>query len=631
MAHDPGTGSEPPTRTADSGDSAARLRTETADEARKFLVDSIVHLAGTPDRGPAWAEALLRDAGLWSTRAARALAAHLADYPDAFTAPRPDCPLALVRLARHLEHRGLGALVTQPACARCGRDDVALPRTTEDGRCCQWCLSQPYARPCARCGRRLPLAAGRHTGGPVCRGCHADAPRRCRVCGRAEAPRERTECDACRAPHNVREGPARPAAPPAGTCQGCDTMQDVYADGLCVRCLTRRCIRELLTSTGRDPRDPADPDPRDPADPDPRDPAAADPRDPAAPGVHPDLVPLAAALENAVQPHSVLTWLRRGASAALLASLAADPAPLTHERLDAFPNDHSTRCVREMLVATGTLPRRDEYLARSAQWLRAASRCWPRHHRDTLLAFADDALDRGAGRHTAERATRDRAAIRAAADLLAWLDAAGLDLADLDPAFMAAWSAGTTPGRRRAVPAFLRWTADTGRSKTVRVPQQAAADPVPRPARLAAATGRTAEDPGLPVDVRIIAGLAQACGLTAAQICRLTHDDFRHGPHGMSLAADGDEATVLPAPLAALIRGRIERAPRTSILAMPGVAPDYLLPGRPPSRPRNVASLQQLLRRHGISLHRTAAATPRGQAAAPPPPHHRTANDGGTP
>lgn len=178
--------------------------------------------------------ALLQDSLSWSPQGARALDNHLTAYPDALTKPDAHCPRVLVRLAENLHSAGF--TVTRPRCARCGKVDPSahLPRLTDEGRCCEWCVSQYRTELCSRCGQ-LGFPCARRDGGPICRDCYNKTfVEPCARCGRVRAPTTRNEegsalCWSC-APRTVRQ------------CSNCGEFA-VLKTGKRKQALCRRCYK----------------------------------------------------------------------------------------------------------------------------------------------------------------------------------------------------------------------------------------------------------------------------------------------------------------------------------------------------------------------------------------------------
>ncbi|WP_236567444.1 hypothetical protein [Nocardia sp. CY41] len=169
---------------------------------RQRLVAALQEAAG-PGLTAEAAQNLLKQARAWSS-AARQLDNHLAEHPDAFIAPQPDCPLALPKLLKLLTANGFGDKVVLLGCARCGRTELPLLRLAPEGRCCPRCLRRTEQRPCARCGAIGNIAA-RRAEGSICHKCYRREPERqleCAGCGRFRDPVYRAEdgsvlCRAC--------------------------------------------------------------------------------------------------------------------------------------------------------------------------------------------------------------------------------------------------------------------------------------------------------------------------------------------------------------------------------------------------------------------------------------------------
>jgi hypothetical protein len=125
--------------------------------------------------------------------------------------------------------------------------------------------------------------------------------------------------------------------PVTHACADCGTEDKLYEKGRCARCSLRRRARELLSAgTGI---------------------------------IAPQLAGVFDAVTAARQPRSALNWLRKGAGAGLLADVAAGRLAISHDALDHCPHRRAADYLRHMLTAAGTLPPRDEELARAGQWL----------------------------------------------------------------------------------------------------------------------------------------------------------------------------------------------------------------------------------------------------------------------
>ena len=109
------------------------------------------------------------------------------------------------------------------------------------------------------------------------------------------------------------------------TCPGCGQTGRITG-GRCIRCTTRKRLRELLGDQ--------------------------------AGVIRPGLQPLYDALADAERPATVEAWLNKSAAPAILRQLAGKQ--LTHRALDELGGDKTAVHLRAVLVAIGTLPERDE-------------------------------------------------------------------------------------------------------------------------------------------------------------------------------------------------------------------------------------------------------------------------------
>lgn len=89
-------------------------------------------------------------------------------------------------------------------------------------------------------------------------------------------------------------------------------------------------------------------------------------------------MPVFATLVGAEPPKTMISWCRRSPTARLLARLAAENQPLTHSLLDELPQDPGLHFARQVLVHTGVLPERAEYLERIGPWIDKTLPAWQR-------------------------------------------------------------------------------------------------------------------------------------------------------------------------------------------------------------------------------------------------------------
>lgn len=80
------------------------------------------------------------------------------------------------------------------------------------------------------------------------------------------------------------------------------------------------------------------------------------------------LRPVVETIGKAEAPFSAIRWIKASPNARLLAQLAADGRPISHELLNELPPDRNQRYVPQVLLHTGVLPERREDLERIPGW-----------------------------------------------------------------------------------------------------------------------------------------------------------------------------------------------------------------------------------------------------------------------
>src|SRR6266581_8886904 len=203
------------------------------------------------------------------------------------------------------------------ACVNCGRRRVVNTRSP-DGPLCPGCPPLPVLE-CSVCGRSRPCGISRLTGLPWCPSCQA-LPARCGGCGQVRPV-----------------GPGTLAEPRCRDCTvpvfpGCAACADSPRPGQCASCLLELRLRELLSGPDG--------------------------------GIRPSLGPLKKALAATDPPGTALRWLAKPPVAAVLSGIAAGGRDLSHGELDRLEQTPVLAHLRSVLAATGTLPPRDEQMAR---------------------------------------------------------------------------------------------------------------------------------------------------------------------------------------------------------------------------------------------------------------------------
>jgi len=591
-------------------------------------------------------------------QALRRLADALAADPGALAAGTP--PVA-GRLALELITRGSAALAV-PACAVCGRAGRPLFRG-DGGGVCQRCRAWQLARPCATCGKAKPAAGfdehgravcevcrrrddpSRHrecgacgktapvamrgrdgqpgictgcyqlpeatcsacqrrrpcalaaTSQPVCRSCSPRATAVCARCGHdrpaearwPEGPvcdpcyraalQHRGRCSSCGQPRRL-VAPPGPAADTCADCAGlpvthactdCGTEDKLYEKGRCARCSLRRRARELLSAgTGT---------------------------------IAVELSGVLDAVTAARQPRSALNWLRKGAGAVLLADVAAGRLAISHQALDDCPRRRAADYLRHMLTAAGTLPPRDEELARAGQWLAAVlETIEPPADRRLVQAYATWQVMRRLRASAAAARPRTptahaRTSIRAAVSFLAWLRDRGITLAACGQADADHWlHAG--PSACLAGD-FLAWAAARGHCQPLSIPAppRATGPAISQDQRWALATRLLHHTALEPTDrvagcLLLLYGqpLSRIAAMTTSQVIPRDNETFiRLGRHDMPV----------PGPLADAVLQLISDGRSHRGVGSPQRTA-WLFPGHLPGRPITPARLGERLRALGI-------------------------------
>ena len=593
-------------------------------------------------------------------QALRQLALALAADPGALAKGTP--PVA-GRLAAELIARG-SAVLPVPACAVCGRTGKPLTRGDDGAGVCQRCRSWQRAVACASCGKvrpragrdaaghgicevcrrkhdpkrrrtcgrcdksspvavrgrdgrpdicvncyKMPVAAcsicGRRkacnfaaTARPVCIACSPRATAACARCGQDRPPAARWPegpvCDPCYTAALRRRGrcascgqqrrlvaPPGPAAvicadcaglPVTHACTDCGTEDKLYEKGRCARCSLRRRARELLSAgTGT---------------------------------IAVELTGVFDAVTAARQPRSALNWLRKGAGAVLLADVAAGRLAISHDALDHCPHRRAADYLRHMLTAAGTLPPRDEELARAGQWLAdILETISPAADRRLVQAYATWQVMRRLRASAAETArprtptAHARNNIRAAVTFLAWLRSRGTELTACGQADIDQWLH-TGPSARTARD-FLAWAAARGHCQQLSIPAPPrATGPAISQDQRWALTARLLRDTALDPTDRVAGCLLLLYGQPLSRIAAMTTSQVTRRDNQVSIRLGRHDAPV-PAPLAGAVLTLINDGRSHRGVGSPP-ATTWLFPGHLPGRPITPARLGERLRALGI-------------------------------
>lgn len=321
--------------------------------------------------------------------------------------------------------------------------------------------------------------------------------------------------------------------------------------------------------------------------------------------IRPELVPLADWLAAMRRPRSGILWLTKPHVQPILAAIAHQRVPLTHEGITTLTPWRSVIHVRDLLVACGILPPVDRFLFLFEQWLPGWLDTIPDpDHRQLLHRYATWHVLRQL-RHSAAtgpighyRHQSARHNLRVAAAFLTHLAAQHSTLATCSQGQLDAWHAHHRRAEADSLRPFLRW-AITGRHLPRRrltpLPDREG-NPISHPDRLALIR-RVHDGAGLDLADRVLSLLILLYAQSLNRISRLTIDDIITDDHGISIRL-GTPASPVPAPFDRLLTDYLAVRPNLITATNPGSR--WLFPGRSAGQPLHPTSMRRRLHRLGI-------------------------------
>ena len=615
-----------PARRVSSRDRAGRPRcAECPDRDGRDPVEVICGIVAALDPGAGRetvADAVRRSAPRPSYQ--QKLAWALEENPALLTGDAHLSPLrAVPRLIEMLDDAGVAGVV-RPSCGHCGRM-VRIDKPLDGVRACRRCIAHSRAQPCTRCGAVRDPVTRDGEGRPVCANCMISDPANLEVCvncGRRRPVNTRSpdgplcpgcpplpvlECSVCGQgrPCGISRLTGLPWCPPCqaltARCSGCgqvgpvgsgtlaepvcrDCTVPVFPDcaacadsprpGQCASCLLELRLRELL----------AGPDG----------------------GICPSLGPLREALAATDPPGTALRWLAKPPVAAVLSGIAAGGRDLSHGELDRLEQTPVLAHLRSVLVATGTLPPRDEQMARLERFTADIldSRPDP-EQRQVLRRYATWHLlrrlrSRNNGRPvTDEQHNVVQQQVRGAVALLDWLDSRDLTLGTCGQADLDEWLSGSGNSRSRDAGHFVRWAARQ-RLTPVSIPAVRWQGPVRAlddEARWDAAR-RLLHDDTVNARDRLAGLLVLLYAQPVARVARLTTSHVTVSGATVQIRL-GTAPITLPEPVAGLARQLLD-GKRGHATTGAGDPSPWLFPGGQPGRPVSSGHLGQRLKDLGI-------------------------------
>ncbi len=287
----------------------------------------------------------------------------------------------------------------------------------------------------------------------------------------------------------------------------------------------------------------------------------------------------------------------------MLAQLARSEEPITHATLDDLSPSRHANYIREILVRTGILEPRNEYLERLVPWIDLYLAELPGENARLLRAYAHWYLLHRARRRKRplprSGADRIRLRLRIANELLTWMDLCGHTLQTLRQDHVDAWLA-SGASRRYEIRQFLHWANQRGLTAGVSAPAVKPQQPsifIAEDEHLAQ-LHRCLTDTEMDIDLRAGGALVLLYGINVTRVVAITRNQVvgRSGDHYLALA---DHDLLLPPVLADLLAQLPCSRPR-STLPEPMSPNRLLFPGRTPSRPVDAALFGKRLKRLGI-------------------------------
>jgi hypothetical protein len=419
---------------------------------------------------------------------------------------------------------------------------------------------------CSICGRSAPCEISQATSRPWCKACQKRRAR-CAGCGQVELIRGGTLttplCATC----------TRPDLSFWRCCPACGQQQ--LSTRSCTRCNLRQRLRALLAECDGE--------------------------------VRAELRSLHENLAASERPNLVLAWLNKAVIADVLREFGTGQRAVSHAALDELPASKPVEHLRAILVATGTLPPRDEHLARLERWIaRTLAEHGDPGQRQLLHRYAVwHLLRRLRQRNNTRYATHAQAVtvqrhVRAAIALLDGLTIRGAALAGAGQADLDAWLTSDQARHRRDAGHFVRWARH---HKLTRLEFPATrwhgpARTIDTEARWAQARWLLHDHTVTTID-RVAGLLVLLYAQTPAAVSRLTLEHVQTTGHAVHLRL-GREPLALPEPLAGLVLSLLARRRGHAALGDQGTSP-WLFPGGRPGQPISAYQLAERLRQLGLS------------------------------
>lgn len=467
-------------------------------------------------------------------------------------------------------------------CSVCGLYKPCHGAHTPTPRCLN-CAHRARSAQCVRCRNVHPIAGRDTDGNALCGNCAKRREPCCR-CGRRRPVEGRVPdgplCWTC-----IKTEPDYFRA-----CSECATVSRLRHHGLCENCAAPRALDTALSTPDG--------------------------------SIRPELMAVRQALISN-NPVTLLDWLHRSTTKAMLAMLAAGEGPVTHRTLDQLEPTGPARYLREVLTAHSVLPDYDRHLRHLERWF------------DDKLGEINDPSERRALRGyltwthlrrlrkatsptTPHAAASIRSEIKSAIKLLDWLRTRDRILQTCTQTDIDQWcmQGGRMPYRARL---FLTWCAQRGHTGAVRIPVAPSSearrvfDSDETRWRLAR---RLLHDDTIAVADRVAGLLVLLYGQNASKIARLRTENVTCHNERVSLML-GKFPIELPTPLDNLVRDLVVTRRGKAALGHTDNQ-NWLFPGGLPAQPMHPTALAKRLQAIGITVRAARNTALMDNAAAMP-------------
>jgi hypothetical protein len=302
--------------------------------------------------------------------------------------------------------------------------------------------------------------------------------------------------------------------------------------------------------------------------------------------------------------------LSSGIVSTVLSDLSSGRRPFTHEALDELPEGKVVEHIRSVLVATGTLPHRDEQMVRLERHVNdlvtshatAEGRKIP--HRYATWHLLRRLRRRSRGKDiTHTQLTVVRQHLRAAVHLLNWLENENLTLVTCRQNDLERWTTSDDVRHRREAGHFVRWSLSQKITRDLSFPAVRWNGPPSRSTTRHAGPQPVACSMTRQSSPRIASPACCCFSMPSGPQRSPASPSTTSKRDGAVRIRLGDVPVDLPGPLAELALRQV--AVRRSHAVLAQTDSPWLFPGGQPGRPMSVWAMGERLRKLGIRLAET--------------------------